>query len=128
MNKKNLASPVALLSATLLVCSTGHAQLLQHHGHAVDSENPAICLSCHEGKTASGRRVCAAPSSHPVFIDYPQSTEEFKDADGLAAAGIRLQNGQVTCISCHNLQHRESRYHLAVENTRSRLCLTCHIK
>jgi len=40
------------------------------------------------------------------------------------AAGIRLRNGEVSCISCHNLLKKD-RFHLVIENYRIRLCMSC---
>jgi predicted CXXCH cytochrome family protein len=38
-----------------------------------------------------------------------------------------LTDGQISCVSCHDLTNDE-KHHLVIDNRESRLCLTCHIR
>ena len=113
-----------------------YAQEVLHNGNLVDSDDPKICLTCHNGIIAKNISPCTKircllepNSSHPVFKKYPPSGKESEYAPSfqVEAAGIILKNGEVTCISCHNLMNQEG-FHLVMENKRSRLCKTCHIR
>ena len=113
-----------------------NAQEVLHNDNLVDSNDPKICLTCHNGILARNISPCTKiscllepNSSHPVFKKYPPDGKESEYAPSfqVQAAGIILKNGEVTCISCHNLMNQEG-FHLVMENKRSRLCKTCHIR
>jgi predicted CXXCH cytochrome family protein len=107
-----------------------------------------ICLGCHDGTVATstissshamlaGVRVgFEVPDGfvwrdHPIGVLYPPINEpgEFHPGSFVAARGIRMPEGRVECISCHD-PHNETgvKYMLTMSNKRSALCLTCHIK
>ncbi len=111
-----------------------HAAKILHHGVAVEEDATARdCLSCHDGASADNVSYCTVRcgfrSSHSVEKHYPPFGKEnqYAPAALLRAKGIKLVNGNVTCVSCHNLRNSD-RYHLVMDNSRSQLCLACHIR
>jgi hypothetical protein len=137
--KKLLSHPVLAfmvgMGALLLLYITLDAQEVIHHDFLVDADKPYDCLACHDGLIASNIAPCTVNclfnqlGSHSVFVTYPPAGKEseFTPAGQLEAIGIKLTNGQITCVSCHNLIN-QSKYHLVMENYRSRLCQACHIR
>lgn len=123
------------LGALLLLYITPDAQEVIHHDFLVDADDPYGCLSCHDGMVAPNIIPCTVNclfnqfGSHTVFVRYPPPGKEsyFAPAGQLEAMGIRLTNGEITCVSCHNLIN-QNKYHLVMENYRSRLCRACHIR
>jgi len=107
-----------------------------------------ICLTCHNGSiavstvgTAQAMRSassCGAggwpPSfamrDHPIGVLYPDRRKGFRPKTRVEAAGkIKLPEGRVECISCHDQHQEEDWPHLLVmSNKRSALCLSCHQK
>jgi len=99
------------------------------------------CLGCHDGVNAKESRNTLGMSvvrslddlktSHPVGVDYPdrqtqRQTGQYRQATALPHQ-VRLPNGKVSCVSCHNLYSKE-RHLLTVPMERSALCVTCHNK
>lgn len=98
------------------------------------------CLACHDGvnatETSSGAAAHSSFASfanerrnHPIGIPYPTGQRrgngtEYRPASFLPRE-IRLPDGMVSCVSCHNLYAREEHL-LAVPIKDSALCLTCH--
>lgn len=135
-NGKCVCLLLILVSIILTSNISLNAQEVLHHDNLVDSDDPKICLTCHNGIIAKDISPCTKisclldpRSSHPVFKKYPPhgKESEFAPSFQVQAAGIILKNGEVTCISCHNLMNQEG-FHLVMENKRSRLCKTCHIR
>jgi predicted CXXCH cytochrome family protein len=98
------------------------------------------CLSCHDGVTApestnptgsSPRRFWDVRRNHPVGVSYSGrkrgKSETLLRSSQLLPERIRLPNGRVSCVSCHNL-YETGRYRLSVSMGASQLCLTCHDK
>jgi len=113
-----------------------YALEVPHHDFLVNIDDPKTCLTCHDGIIAPNISVCSkasclldSASSHPVFKKYPPAGKEdnFYPTAMVEAAGIRLKNGEVSCISCHNLMNGQP-FHLVMENIHSRLCMSCHIR
>ena len=104
------------------------AKEVPHHDKMVDISEPRICLNCHEGGLDEDKFYCTS-TAHPVFIDYPPEGKaaDFAHPEELQAAGLKLLNGQLICVSCHNLENQQQ-YHLVVEKLGSKLCMTCHSK
>jgi len=125
----------ALALATILSAlsfSTPGAEEILHHGSKVDSEGSGIdCLSCHDGLIATSVKYSVDIGNffcgHPINRDYPpvRTSDLYLPVEQVTGAGIRLLNGQVTCISCHNLKNPE-KPHLAVPLDHSDLCFSCH--
>ena len=99
------------------------------------------CLGCHDGTMAKAvnhrisdgdthrvKSIETIKGSHPIGMDYNAfaRSKEYVPSNTLAA-DIKLINGKVGCVSCHNLLGRNDKY-LAVDNTRSGLCFSCHNK
>lgn len=115
-------------------------------------ESTLMCLSCHDGAIAAevpvgmdkgivsrlgqsrsfaGDRDGFFFRSHPVGVVYedradklvPKSTIESAKGDGK----VRLIDGRVECISCHDPHGISGQEHLLIKsNRRSELCRTCH--
>ena len=64
---------------------------------------------------------------HPVGVDYAyaQTTSETLKPALLLDAALRLENGKVGCVSCHDAFSRLAGQ-LVVDNRGSALCLSCH--
>ncbi len=106
-----------------------------------------ICLGCHDGTMATStigsshallagvREGFHVPDGfawrdHPIGIPYPSADRrEYHPQAFAEARNIRLPEGRIECISCHD-PHNETGLPamLTVTNRRSQLCLTCHIK
>jgi predicted CXXCH cytochrome family protein len=114
------------------------------------SESSLMCLTCHDGAIAeeihlgNGKRTVSQVgrstsvvnsliefplASHPVGILYDEyHNKKLVPKASVAADGrIRLPNGRVECISCHDSHGTEGYKSLLVKsNRRSALCLSCH--
>jgi hypothetical protein len=123
------------VAVLVLFVSALHAEQLDHHGMQADSEGTAAyCLTCHDGLAAKKVVVCTTTctvSAHKFLAKYPPPGREkdFATQQAVQAAGIRLENGMVTCISCHDLKNLE-RFHFAIDSTpfARKLCYTCHVR
>ncbi|MHB8844466.1 MAG: cytochrome c3 family protein [Nitrospirota bacterium] len=122
-----------LASAVLCSPAPARAEFVSHHNTTVDADSPPQdCISCHDGSVAKHVSFCTVrcnfSGSHSMMKHYPPAgqSSRYAPAAAVQARGIKLQNGQVTCISCHNLRN-PSPGHLVMDNAGSRLCLSCHI-
>lgn len=108
-------------------------------------DSTLLCLSCHDGITApdvfSFAHATRAPTplgtswigsgsltSHPIGVKYPLADPAYFAVSAVTSDGrIKLPNGRVQCISCHD-PHNTHRVRgmLVNSNEGSRLCLTCH--
>jgi predicted CXXCH cytochrome family protein len=99
------------------------------------------CISCHDGvlakeakhRISSGYQqrtmsIETIRGAHPVGMDYDQYrwNKQYVPATTFPAAMV-LMDGKVTCVTCHNLLGENTNY-LVVDNDKSGLCFTCHIK
>lgn len=128
---------VVLITATV-AAAFGLALLsadeLDHHGRTVNGEGSAAdCLTCHDGSNQPRRKgLISPPRSHKVLIKYPPPGRgnAFKPLQEVLAAGMKFENGMVTCISCHDLNNR-NKNQLAFETNLSgyaqKLCYVCHL-
>jgi len=123
---------VIVCCATIPVLSI--AKPVEHHGMTVEADSPPkICLSCHDGSIAHIISYCTVmcdfSTSHSILKHYPPRgrEREYASAAAVNARGIVLVDGQVVCISCHDLR-QPGPNHLVMSNEKSRLCLSCHIK
>lgn len=105
-----------------------------------------VCLGCHDGTVAmstlnSSHALLAGVREgfdlpggfvwrdHPIGIPYVANHREFRSESYVLAKGIKLPQGRLECISCHDPHNQAGFAHLlSVSNRRSALCLTCHIK
>ncbi len=101
-------------------------------------KSTSYCLSCHDGITATDTHMTPGfrePGvakgiglSHPVDIDYEQVYIKKMRAyhhPGSLDPRLKLENSKITCMTCHD-ENSILKNHLVMENTRSRLCLSCH--
>lgn len=106
-----------------------------------------ICLGCHDGTVATSaigsahallagvREGFAVPDGfvwrdHPIGIPYPTDRRNFRPESLVSAGGrVRLPEGRVECVSCHDPHNLSGVDKLLVmSNRRSALCLACHLK
>lgn len=125
-----IAAAVGALSIALL-----YAAEVTHHGMTVESEgNVADCLKCHDGsrELQPVKGKISATRSHKVLVSYPPPgrANAFRPLAVVLKAGIKFENGMVTCISCHNL-YNINKNHFAIETNTSgyaqKLCYVCHL-
>ncbi len=131
MNIHRLLPLLLLLSTT--VATTAAAQEVEHHGYNVKLEGTVQdCLSCHDGSQAHSVSVCTVKcdfrSAHAVLKRYPPArhTSDYAPVSDVTAKGVRIVNGMVTCISCHDLRNT-GRFHLVLDE-KHKLCSICHVK
>lgn len=105
-----------------------------------------LCLGCHDGTIATstigtshallgGLREGFKPPDgfvwrdHPIGIRYPQNKRDYQPRAFVEKKGVRLPEGRIECISCHDPHNTRGVDDLLVmSNRRSALCLTCHVK
>jgi predicted CXXCH cytochrome family protein len=107
-----------------------------------------MCLRCHDGTIArdtianarqdrfpnkhnpSLYKTSHGTTDHPVGVAYPRIDKGFKPMTSVTAGGdVRLPDGKVECVSCHDPHNTAGVAHFLVKsNSRSSLCLTCHKK
>ncbi len=127
-------APFLGLMLIALLPAASPAGPVQHHGLTVESDgSSAQCLACHDGSTAGAVSYCTVQcdfrsSSHVIEKDYPprRNRDSFASVAEVTAKGVKLINGKVTCISCHDLKN-PARFHLIVNGDR-KLCSICHFK
>lgn len=68
-------------------------------------------------------------NDHPVGVAYPVSPKYAPPPpDGKFGNGVRLIEGKVECVSCHNPHNPVIRPFLVTSDDGSALCYTCHAK
>lgn len=105
-----------------------------------------VCIGCHDGTVATSTIGSAHallggvrdgfPSDdelglrdHPIGVTYPKSGREYRPLSYVIKQGIRLPEGRIECISCHEPHHEKGiDKMLPMSNRRSALCLSCHVK
>lgn len=108
-------------------------------GGSLDAESRR-CMECHDGVSAKefnnstpwnrgDSYLGDKKRDHPVGVPYPRRRPDGYDSTFRQAAllpkQMRLPEGKVSCVSCHDLYATE-RNLLSVPIEESRLCLTCH--
>ena len=98
------------------------------------------CLGCHDGVTAGesayelggtggGSSFGDRGRNHPIGVSYPRGGRRRAEVPLRAAAQVpshvRLPDGMVGCVSCHDLYNQTPK-RLAVPIEGSRLCFACH--
>lgn len=108
------------------------------------------CLGCHDGSVAVERYAGPAGTAyldgrfligpdlskdHPVGFTYDPGAgfgrePRLRPLAEVQAAGLLFGPGEdrVECPSCHDVHEGDAGAKLVRDNTRSRLCLTCHDK
>ncbi len=70
-------------------------------------------------------------NGHPVFVPYPKQPHEFNlhvPPSPSGWADVKLVDGRVECVSCHDVHATTFRPFLRRSNAGSAICLTCHKK
>lgn len=131
VRKVHLALTVLLLlgTASLLFFKRGEANP-SHLTGAGAILTMAECLACHSEGSSRPISICLVDhclytNNHPMLHRYPPPGKEGKFAPlaEILAAGCVLENGKVTCLSCHNLVKPPP--HLIREG--DDLCYLCHL-
>jgi hypothetical protein len=101
-----------------------------YHVSAVGALSMQECMNCHD--KGSQKRVviclgdnCLYSQSHSLMHRYPPRGNESRYApvSDIEKAGCILENGKVSCLSCHDLTKPAP--HLILEG--DKLCQICHI-
>jgi predicted CXXCH cytochrome family protein len=96
------------------------------------------CLGCHADGYAGGAvsvsrngvlRHSSGSAPHPIGRSYREASRRggFHPEHRLAQNKVKLSDGKVSCISCHEA-YKQEHGKLVAANVRSGLCLTCHAK
>ncbi len=142
-NRENIGSTYVLYNSSTMQAIPG-----QPDGSAI------LCLSCHDGTIALGNVVSRVndidfsggittmpvgpknlttdlSDDHPVSFDYSpalaSSDGQLKDPSAISMP-VRLENGKLQCVSCHDPHSNANDKFLQVTNQYSDLCLRCHDK
>lgn len=111
-------------------------EMSSRHGKMVIpyQQSHTDCSFCHRGNTSWGDFRgsffgTSLADEHPVGLSYT-SAPDLMDApvDGRFPNGVRLVNGKVECVSCHNVHDPAIPPFLRTSNAGSALCYTCHKK
>lgn len=127
----------AMAALVLMGAGPLHARQVVHDKFLVESEDAQSCIDCHYG-AENDSKISRCPEncmvhpelSHPVVKKYPPrgKEEEYVPIKELRKTGlIKLQDGMMTCISCHDLANNIP-YHTVVEDRGTQLCKLCHIR
>lgn len=120
---------ITILTGVLLIplfAASVFAERISHHDVTADPDSTAReCLSCHDGTIGP----CNFKGPHAGLPAYPPKGKErdYAPVAAIKAAGVRLENGKLTCISCHDLRNSGAR-HLIKPRQGSEICGMCHIK
>lgn len=108
------------------------SEQISHHGQRVDNNgDPNGCIVCHDGLTAASVHYCTVEcgfgSPHPISREYPPKSKEssYTPAESLHQKGIRLYNGKISCVSCHDLG-KSTKNHLITDDSDRSFCFSCH--
>jgi len=118
---------IALTSGTVLsLCGINHF----HMEHASNVLTMEECLNCHSGLmgktiTLCTGKECLYTKNHSIMHPYPPvgKTREYASVSEITQAGCILENGKITCQSCHDLTKPPP--HTVLKG--SDLCTICHI-
>lgn len=139
---QSMAITLVIVIITLIIstidCLADIKFRVVHFGELVDNESGSSdCLSCHDGLAVKevgfqnwSHRSSADPlGSHPIEAPYPSEwsgSTKFALIPEIQKSGLRLLEGKVTCITCHDLRLQNRGKFLPVSMKGSALCLTCH--
>lgn len=123
------AAGAAIVLGGMFFLKKGEANIY-HQTRADHILTLSECMACHSGGS-SNRPVsiclndhCLYTNDHPVLRSYPPAKNAYKFASAaeIQAAGCILENGKVTCLSCHDLTKPPP--HLIRDG--DELCYICH--
>ena len=88
------------------------------------------CLKCHSGSPGKAVSICLGneclySKSHSLMHNYPPTgkSRDYAALQDVEKAGCVLEDGKVTCLSCHDLTKPQP--HLIQEG--DKLCTICHL-
>jgi len=96
------------------------------------------CIECHDSHAQPRPELLGAGTwnhyrkeyNHPIGTSYnkisSRKMHQFRESSMLRGE-IRLFDGKIGCGTCHNIYSQEKNM-LVINNSKSRLCLECHIK
>ncbi len=93
------------------------------------------CDGCHSGGNPKGgldfEGVWFKPEDmrkqHPISILYdPGRDPNFNSAAEIQAAGLKLYDGKVQCMTCHEPHSQRFRPFLRIPNSGQSFCMVCH--
>lgn len=100
-----------------------------HQKEAADLLRMQDCLKCHNVKMGKPVTICTGDNclyskTHSLMHRYPPIGKEkdYASVSIIERAGCFLEEGKITCLSCHNLTKPSP--HLIREG--DELCLICH--
>jgi len=125
-NRAMYTLPAYVICCCMILCFDSSALLaeeIDHHGKKVYVHDGAACLQCHEDMK---------DHSHPNITPYPplnmENEKKYPPVEELAKAGLTIQNGRITCITCHDISNPEPYHPVRGMEGKSKLCLVCHNK
>lgn len=134
-----------VLIIAILSCYYNTASGASVSGLSLDSQSME-CVSCHESfiSAATGQACHMGTCEHPVAADYDSLSLKNPGLVRPASLNpaIKLENNRMGCLSCH-IPYSKANHELlsnerkssngpdpmlALDNTRSNLCTSCHKK
>ena len=123
-----LAAVAATVLGGALFCKTAKANIYHQTG-ANQILTMAQCLACHSEGSSRPVSICLGDhclytNDHSLMHPYPPTDKEdaYAPAAEIITAGCVLEEGKVTCLSCHNLTRPAP--HLIRDG--DQLCYICH--
>lgn len=119
---------VTVASGTAMLSFCGNNP--QHRTRAAGVLTMQECLACHSGSMGKGVATCLGDdclyrNSHSLMHPYPPAGKagDYAALGDVENAGCVLENGKITCLSCHDLTNPPP--HLIREG--DELCSLCHL-
>ncbi|OGT98150.1 MAG: hypothetical protein A2079_03510 [Geobacteraceae bacterium GWC2_48_7] len=126
-NKKLLQLIIPALAGGVMLTLCGNNPY--HQKDAAGLLRMQDCLECHNIKMGKPVSICIGDDclyskNHSVMRHYPPIGKEkdYAPASEIESAGSFLEEGKITCLSCHDLTKPPP--HLIREG--DKLCLICH--
>ena len=117
---------VAACAAILNLCGSNP----YHQTKAIGILKMEDCLECHSGSPAKAVTICLGneclySKSHSLMHPYPPigKSSDYAPLEDIEKAGCVLENGKITCLSCHDLTKPPP--HLIQDG--DKLCSICHL-
>ncbi|NOZ13651.1 MAG: cytochrome c3 family protein [Acidobacteria bacterium] len=103
--------------------------------HLLD-QSSRNCLACHDGTIsrnvetggASWEHAGGIGLSHPIGVYYADAWRKDRKRyhpEASLPKALRLVNGKIECVTCHD-HYSKRKGLLVMDNSGSRLCLSCH--
>ena len=123
--------PVSVLVMLLLFAMTCFSLENPYHlSQAAGKLSMSDCLRCHDIGSKKPIAVCLGDNclyskSHSLMHEYPPFAKqhEYAPLSEVERAGCIIENGKMTCLSCHDLTKPAP--HLI--RSGDKLCLICHL-